>query len=332
MTTVAADTTVVTDLGFAGPDTLRIDLIGGLRVQVGSKVLGPRQLGGAKPRHLLIALALARGLPVSKERLVSILWDDVRPVACAATIETYVCVLRKHLQTSTTVRGGPIETRAGCYSLDMSRVDLDLVSAARDVSRALHPSMSAQAALPLLRQALLPAGVPLLPDEQGGRWLDAARRKHEQVTREWLVNAAEKVVAVAPDEAAQWARQVIDADPLDESAWHVYLLSKVIGGRTAEGLRAYDSCRRTFAEELGCAPGTRLQEMYGRLLGDAHHADQDLEQLIEAVIRLHRATGDAHPGGSSRPGLSLENARRALSALLHDAAGTQPRLIHSATA
>jgi DNA-binding SARP family transcriptional activator len=319
-------------------DTVYISMLGRLRVRVGPMELGPRQLGGAKPRHLLIALALARGAPVSKERLATILWPDVRPVDCAATIDTYVCVLRKRLQASGSTRGGHIETRAGCYSIDVSRVALDTADTGRDISGALHPSMCPEKALPLLRQALALTAVPLLPDEPSVRWLDEARDEHERTNREWLVAAAEKVVLVAPSDAAHWARQAIDADPLDEGAWYAFLHSKEVAGQNAEGLRAYNTCRRLFADELGCAPGPRLQEMYGRLLRDSHDADPDLEHLIEAVVRLHRATRDGRivgrPAltGSAWPGLSVEQARHALTTLLRGVASTQPRIVRSITA
>ena len=50
-----------------GTAAMQVSLLGGLHVRVGTTALGPRQLGGVKPRHLLIALAVARGVPVSKE-------------------------------------------------------------------------------------------------------------------------------------------------------------------------------------------------------------------------------------------------------------------------
>src|SRR6478752_9718125 len=128
--------------------------VGGVHVRVGTAVVGPRQLGGVKPRHLLIALAVARGVPVSKEALVSILWGDDRPAAATATLESYVCVLRKHLQVPGAPRQGTIMTRAGCYSLDLDQVDLDVATLARDVGRVLHPSVRPEVALPLLRRTL----------------------------------------------------------------------------------------------------------------------------------------------------------------------------------
>ena len=307
--------------GEAAPHTLQISLLGGFRVHVAGTVLGPRQVGGAKPRRLLIALALARGAAVSKDRLASMLWDAGAQGQSSANIETYVSLLRKHLPAPGPAREGPIATGVGSYSLDTGRVDVDVTVLARDLTWALDATISPETALPVLRRTLARAQLPLLPEELEARWLEDARREHERQTGEWLVAAAEKVLAIAPREAAQWARRAIEADPLDEGAWYAYLRSKEVSGQHAEGLRAYDICRRRFAEELGCAPGPRLQEVYARLLGDSFDADHDLEQLIEAVIRLHshavgEQVGDPVAHRDGRPGLSVDQARRALVALL----------------
>ncbi|KJK12093.1 hypothetical protein UB45_10600 [Terrabacter sp. 28] len=311
-------------MGDEAPLAVQISLLGGFRVQVAGSVLGPRQVGGSKPRRLLIALALARGAPVSKDRLVSMLWDAGAQGQSTANIETYVSLLRKHLPTAGPAREGPIATGFGSYSLDLGRVDVDVVALAEDMSWALDASITPETALPVLRRTLAKAQLPLLPEEFEARWLEDARREHERQTGEWLVAAAEKVLAIAPREGAQWARRAIEADPLDEGAWYAYLRCKEVAGQYAEGLRAYDICRRQFSEELGCAPGPRLQGIYARLLGDSFDADQDLEQLIAAVIRLHgyavgEQVGDPIASRDGRPRLSVDQARRALVALLRRA-------------
>ncbi len=322
----------------AGSDVIGVDLVGGLRVRVGGTVLGPRQLGGTKPRRLLLALVLSRGVPVSKERLVSMLWDADRPVACTATLETYVCVLRKRLQPASSPRTSPIETRSGCYSIDMSRLDLDTARHDDLASAALDPAVSPEAAVGRLHESLAVAAWPLLPGEASIAWLDDARRAHEEQVRQRLVAAAEKVAPVAPEEAARWARTALDIDPLDEQAWHAYLLSKVLSGEHAAGLRAYDTCRRLLADELGCAPGPRLQALYVRLLGGVDGGDEELGSLIDAVVRLHHAHRAASVQGSwSLPGegpsgISVDQARRSLTALLRRAPAQRPRLVHSASA
>jgi hypothetical protein len=76
-----------------GQDTGRIsvDLLGGLCVRAGGVSMGPRELGGAKPRHVLVALLLNRGRPVSKDRLVTLLWGG-SPPSCAIVTLRVTCV------------------------------------------------------------------------------------------------------------------------------------------------------------------------------------------------------------------------------------------------
>src|SRR6478736_1905688 len=269
-----------------GTAAVQVSLLGGLHVRVGTAVVGPRQLGGVKPRHLLIALAVARGVPVSKEALVSILWGDDRPAAATATLESYVCVLRKHLQVPGAPRQGTIMTRAGCYSLDLDQVDLDVAALARDVGRALHPSVRPDLALPLLRRTLAVARTPLLPDEASALWLDAARAEHERMTSEWLVAAAEKVVDLAPGDATRWARQAIEADSLDEGAWYAYLHSKDVSGHHAEGLseavvRLHRVSRGGFA--AGDVPDSGPDSGTGRRGPAANEARHALAALVRCA-------------------------------------------------
>ena len=81
------------DVGDVGDVGISIDLLGGLQVRAGGRSLGPRELGGPKPRHVLLALLLHRGAPVSKDRLVSLVWEDPAPHSAKATLEAYVSFL-----------------------------------------------------------------------------------------------------------------------------------------------------------------------------------------------------------------------------------------------
>lgn len=310
---------------------ISVDLLGGLRVRAGATTLGPRDIGGVKPRRILVALLLHRGSPVSKDRLVSLLWDGSPPSRAKATLEGYVCVLRKKLQPGQTARGSLITTVAGCYAIDMGRVDLDLVRYERLVSAALHSEASATDALPMLRQAMALVESPLLPEESDSEWLDDVRRTHTQNVHKDLVAAAHKVAGLPFDSAERWARQALESDPLDESAWNALLAAMEANGQHADGLQAYDQCRRLFAAELGCAPGPGLQAMYARLLRGANENDEQLSLLFDAVVKLHTAnqvgSGPRIPalGGAMSDAIgqngSVAQAFRALDLLLQRVSG-----------
>ncbi len=314
---------------------ISVDLLGGLRVRAGGTAMGSRELGGAKVRRILLALLLQRGAPVSKERLVSLLWEGSPPGGARATLESYVSVLRKTLQPQQGVRASLIMTVADGYAVDMSRVDLDLARYEALLSAALRTGASAVDALPALEAAMTLAASPLLPDEFGCEWLDEARRVHDQGIRQALIAAANKVAGLAPDSAERWARLALEGDPLDESAWHALLQCMESSGQHADGLRVYDDCRRLFAAELGCAPGPALQELYERLLRGADEDSEGLGHLLDAVVRLHLASqlGSGQPFTAMASGLiedigpsrSLDQAVGALSRFLRTVGDLRPQ-------
>jgi len=305
---------------------ISVDLLGGLRVRAGKRTMGPRDLGGTKLRRVLLALILHRGAPVSKDRLVSMLWEGSPPSGAKATLETYVCVLRKTLQPCHEVRTSLITTAAGCYAIDMSRVDLDLVRYERLMSAALQPDVSAIDALPMLQEAMTFAESPLLPEELDCEWLEDFRKIQDQRARKDLIAAANKVSRLPFSGAERWARLALEGDPLDESAWHALLQIMEHSGQHADGLRAYDRCRRLFSAELGCAPGPTLQAVYVRLLRGANEDNSELSQLFDALVRVHAATQPAaHPSVGTQLGArrnanedtsSIRQACRALELLL----------------
>ena len=71
-----------------------IRLFGHVRVEVDGAVVAG--LGG-KQRQILAILALEPGCPVSKERLADLLWEGDPPASYVGTLDSYVCVLRRHL-------------------------------------------------------------------------------------------------------------------------------------------------------------------------------------------------------------------------------------------
>jgi len=261
---------------------------------------------------------------VSKDQLVSLLWGGTAPPHAKATLEAYVCRLRKTLRPWPAGKGSLIRTVAGGYAIDMGCVDLDLVRYERLMSTALQPETSPTEALPMLQQAMALAESPLLPEEFGSEWLDEVRFIHEEDVRRARIAAAEKVAGLRCHSAERWTRLALEQDPLDESAWLALLQNLEVNGHHADGLQAYDQCRKVLAAELGCDPGPGLQKQYVRLLRGANEDDEGLSRLLDAVIRLHIAcqvgvhlpmTALGGGDGTGQTG-SIEQAYGALSQLL----------------
>jgi len=306
-----------------GP-ALSATLCGSLNISAGGVSLGARQLGGAKPRHILVALLLQPGQPVAKRHLITLLWGQDAPPGAAATLETYVSVLRKKLDGLNPGRHGVIKTVPGGYVLDASLVQVDTDRFQTLAAEARAPGLPAPSAVAGFCAALASVGGVLLPEEKALAWIDEERAAHEdRVTRALADGASAALVADELELAERWARLVLKRNEFDESAWRVLLESLERRGQHADGVRAYDTCRRLFAEELGCAPGPGIRATFTRLLAGTNETTGDgVAPLVEAVVRLHHEVSSTMTDGESLGSATLsglgaiEEACRLLDQLL----------------
>lgn len=294
-----SDDTMPSVLTGPGPGRLDARIIGPLRIRRGDTVLGYGELGGPKPRQILELLLLNLGVPVSKYRLIDILWAGQAPPEALPTLESYVSVLRRHLQPG---RGkdGPLRTVTGGYMLDKSLVDLDLDRFEALVRRA--ESAVPQHALVLLQEALGLASAPLLGDELVPSWAEAERTRHAARVFHARILAAESALALDKSQlAATWARQAVADDPLSEQAWTALVRGLERSGKPTEALRAFEQCRRIMDREMGCAPGPALRSIYASLL----------ETTADVTVHAARPTAD-----SPRIRVMIINRHRTITELL----------------
>ncbi|GAB3880548.1 AfsR/SARP family transcriptional regulator [Terrabacter terrigena] len=243
-------------------ERLTIRLCGGLTLSGGGAALGPRQLGGAKVRQVLLALCLHHETGVSKARLVELLWGVAPPHGAMATLESYVSLLRRRLEVLVGGTAGPVLTMPGGYRLDVDRVDLDIRRFRRLRVAARDGGATSAGALRRYASALAAVQAALLPEEDSV-WISEARRDHDDEVLQATLDAAELALAAgAHGQAERWAAQALQRDQFSESAWLVLLRSFELRGQHADGLRAYESCRSLFAAELGCQPGARVREVF----------------------------------------------------------------------
>ena len=258
----------------AGPSTtegdllpqcvLEVRILGPLRIRRGGEVLEAGELGGPKPRQILEILLLNLGTPVSKDRLIDVLWGGRPPAEALPTLESYVSVLRRHLQPGQG-KSGPLRTVTGGYVMDPALVDLD-VSRFDDLLRRAS-RCEPVAALELLQEALGLATAPLLGDELTAPWAEEERGNHEHRVCRARAQAAELALSLQqPERAVHWAREALAGDLLNESAWRSLVLGLEESEQPLEALREFEQCRRTLHREMGCTPGETLRAAHARLL------------------------------------------------------------------
>jgi len=226
-----------------------IHALGALRVVLDDRVYGTRDLGGVKPKQILEVLLLARGRPVSKDRIAEMLWGENPPRNISATLETYVSVLRGKLGGGGR-KHAVIVTDHEAYRLncDLATLDLDvfddLIDRARDALDRPTRTMLLQSAVELVRGELL-------EDEPYADWVEPTRTTYRGRAVEALLDLAMTALqASAHGEAIARAEMALDIDPLDERVLRVCMLAYHGAGRTHEAVRAYRRSEELWRREF----------------------------------------------------------------------------------
>ena len=90
-----------TPQGGGAPETLRIWLLGGFRVSVGSRSIGEEEWHLRKAQSLLKLLALAEGHRLHREQAMELLWPDLHQEAALNNLHYALHVARRTLEPST---------------------------------------------------------------------------------------------------------------------------------------------------------------------------------------------------------------------------------------
>ncbi|EMY33267.1 response regulator receiver/SARP domain-containing protein [Arthrobacter crystallopoietes BAB-32] len=265
--------------------SISIRLIGSLRVERTGETMTAATLGSPKARQVLEILALQPGIAVSRDRMIELLWGGHPPATARATLESYVSVIRKHIQPGQ-AKTGPLRTENGCYFLDPRLVHVDLDRFERLAGK-VDGAKPAEAYAQLLK-LLDMATAPLLSDELTVEWAEEARHRHEALVVDCRIRAAEAAAALGKhDDAVHWAQRAVASEPLNERAWTVLVGSLEQSGRYTEALQAYDRYRISLRRDLGCNPGEALQAAYSRLLRQTSSDEADLAELLSALLCLN---------------------------------------------
>ncbi|MEO5841011.1 MAG: BTAD domain-containing putative transcriptional regulator [Acidimicrobiales bacterium] len=243
---------------------LRMRLLGPFEIDG----LSEHTVGSRKARTLLKVLALARGAPVSIDRLIDALWPGAAPARPADQVAVLVSRLR-------TVLGGERlrHVDAG-YTLHADWLDIAEFDARADDATArlraggfAGASAAALAALQLVRGALLA--------NEDGEWVDLERARFERLlARVRLVSAEALLGCGQPLEAAVPAEEALTHDPYDEHALRLLMRAHADAGRPASALARYAVARELLAGELGVRPSAETESLHTTILLAGEQTDR----------------------------------------------------------
>jgi len=248
-------------------------------------------LGGVKPRQLLEMLALGLGSPMPKDLLAERLWEGHPPASYIATVESYVCVLRRRLGLARG-RHAPLATTNSGYVLDPEQVQVDAV----EIRSLLASGERAD-----VTRALDLASGELLVDEPYAAWASRERESFAQCVAAACTGAAHAANAAGESSlAVRLARAAMARSYFSEPALRELMSALVRSGERSQALQVYEQLRAGMLEDLGIEPSPITQRLYLSILrGDSTTTSRETDRdEICLLLRLLRQALE-HDSGSS---------------------------------
>ena len=210
------------------------------------------QLGPARQRTVLAALAVDAGRPVQVDTIVDRVWGDDPPDQVRAVVYSYVARLRRALRPAGD--RAALARRHGGYALDVDPAGVDLILFDHLARRGEY-----DAALALWRGPAL-AGLT-------GDWVDGVRDQAARRRLDATVGWARASLGIGDAGAViDRLRPLVEEYPLVEPLAAVYIEALHRDGRPAEALDRWAATRRRLIEELGTEPGPALRELHQVML------------------------------------------------------------------
>jgi DNA-binding SARP family transcriptional activator len=266
-------------------ERLLIRLFGPLTIE-GARTLGPRDLGGSRPKQVLEILLAARGHRVPTDRLADLLWGEQLPQNAAGSLQTFVSVLRRHLASDRERARELVITEAEAYRFATDLVDLDLDRFDELLERSAHePTRFARRSLD---QALELVRGEVFEDEPYADWAQGLRVTYQGRVLGAHLEAADAALAeldyagaLAHTEAA------VARDRFSERAHRTAMLALYALGRQYDALELYRGFRTRLVEELGLEPTTVTRALESAIL-----RQEDIHSLLPRPIRSAQGRPD----------------------------------------
>ena len=244
-------------------DRAHIHLCGALAAEIGGRRV-ERSLPGPKGRQLFACLVLSRRRPISRDRLIDVIWHDKPPATPDAAFSTLLTRLRAAVGPDLVVGRHELAIDLG----DDPWVDWEVAHDNLAAAEARLAARDAAGALSIASEALGIARGELLPG-LSTPWIEQRRRELADTTSALLEVAARAALSLAGEHlpaAERHARELIAREPYRESGHQLLMQAHAARGNIAEALRVYDDVRTLLREELGIAPAAQLRALADGLL------------------------------------------------------------------
>jgi predicted ATPase/DNA-binding SARP family transcriptional activator/DNA-binding CsgD family transcriptional regulator len=350
-------------LGEKVAEAVRVWLLGGFRVAVGSRTIEEDAWRLRKAAALVKLLTLAPGHRLHREQVMDLLWPDLGKKAASNNLRQALHAARRILHSTSGSRylASEEESLVLCPGGSLW-VDVEAFEEAALSARRSRDSAAYRAALELY------AG-ELLPGDRYEEWTDGRREELRQLYLALLIELAALYEEREEYEKGIEALQRMVSEEATREEAHASLMRLyALSGQRQEAILQYERLRNSLSQELGAQPGAESRRLYDEIrvggslaapspsaggpseesLASARHNLPDSltsfvgreREMLEArrllpMTRLLTVTG---AGGSGKTRLALEVARSLVGAypdgawLVELAGLSEPDLVPQAVA
>ena len=243
-----------------GIETVRVWLLGGFRVRVGSQLIEGDRWRQRKAASLVKLLALAPGHRLHRERVMDLLWPDLDATVAANNLRQALHVARRIPASHTSATASRYLERRGeqlalCPGGQLC-VDVEAFEETATAARHARDPGAYRAALDLYAGDLLP----------GDRYEAWAQERREGLRLTYLSLLLE--MAAVHEERGEHGpgiealRRVVAEEPSHEEA-HVGLMRLLAQrGGWGEAILQYEGLRKVLSRELDTEPSPATQRLY----------------------------------------------------------------------
>src|SRR5829696_3334373 len=231
---------------------VRVRMLGGFSVSVGSRILEEGAWRLRKAANLVKILALSPGHRMHRERVMDMLWPDLGSQAASNNLRGVIHAARRTLEPDPSADSRYLTLQDDQVALcpeDQLWVDVEAFEEAATTARRAQEPAAYRAALELYAGELLPAD----------RYEDWAESRRQELRGMFLALLVE--LATLYEERGEYGAgiealgRVLAEKPTSEEA-HVSLMRLyAFSGRQGEALGQYDRLKEVLSKELNTEPG-----------------------------------------------------------------------------
>ena len=253
------------------PEAVRVWLLGGFRVSVGSQTIEQDHWRLRKAAGLVKLLAIAPSHRMHREQVMNLLWPDLGRKAASNNLRRVLHAARMVLNSATgslylaSQDESLVLCPGGQLWVDAEVFEESAVSARRSGNPAAY-----QAALELY------AG-ELLPDDRYEEWAENKRGQLRRLCFELLVELAGLYEERGEyGQAAERLQRALSEEPANEEAHAGLMRLYALSGRQGEALTQYERLRDALSGRLGSAPSATTRALRDKIAAGQFQPAQHL--------------------------------------------------------